>query len=178
MSFQAGDVVVCINAEINPDCQPDSRKLLRLKKGALYRVARYFPVSFGRAYWGAKPLAGLQLVGVDHSPGHGWQAWRFRKVVPADPAFIESLRVRTPGTVKRLGEMTKEARAHLTQQQLEAILKQAGAGEAFLSGGGLHATLDDLKACEAYFVKLPNGKIPASSQYEHVLMQAVYYAPR
>lgn len=94
MSFQPGDVVVCINAQINPDCQPNPPMLERLKKGALYRVSAYFPVSFGRAYWGGKPMAGLQLVGVDHSPGHGWQAWRFRRVLPANRDFIESIRSR------------------------------------------------------------------------------------
>lgn len=94
MSFQAGDVVVCINTEVNPDCQPDPPMLERLKKGALYRVARYFPVSPGRAYWAVKPMAGLQLIGVDHSPGHGWQAWRFRRVLPADREFTESIRIR------------------------------------------------------------------------------------
>ncbi len=95
MSFQPGDVVVCINAQINPDCQPNPPTLHRLKKGALYRVARYLPVSSARVpYWGGKPMAGVQLVGVDHSPGHGWQAWRFRKVEPADQKFIESLQAR------------------------------------------------------------------------------------
>lgn len=94
MPFETGDVVVCINAEINPDCQPNPPMVERLKKGALYRVARYFPVCIGRTYWGGKPMAGLQLVGVDHSPGHGWQAWRFRKLAPADHKFIERLQVR------------------------------------------------------------------------------------
>src|SRR5947207_2142500 len=93
MSFNAGDVVVCINAEINPDCQPNPESLVRLKNGGIYRVARYFPVSVARAYWGGRAMAGLQLVAVDHSPGHGWQAWRFRKVLSADRDFIESLRV-------------------------------------------------------------------------------------
>lgn len=95
MSFRTGDVVVCISTEVNPGCQPNPPSLLRLKKGALYRVANYLPVSPGRPYWGGKPMAGVQLVGVDHSPGTGWQAWRFRKVEPADPPFIARLRTRT-----------------------------------------------------------------------------------
>ena len=94
MPFKAGDVVVCINTEINPECQPNPPTLGRLKKGALYRVARYLPVVSGRVYWAAKPMAGLQLEGVDHSPGHGWQAWRFRTLLRADREFIESLRAR------------------------------------------------------------------------------------
>ncbi len=94
MAFEPGDVVVCISTEVNPGCQPNPPTLLRLKKGAFYRVARYDPVSPSRPYWGGKPMAGVQLVGVDHSPGHGWQAWRFRKVVSADREFIERLRVR------------------------------------------------------------------------------------
>lgn len=93
-SFQAGDVVVCISTEINSDCQPNPRTLERLKKGSLYRVAKYLPLAAGRAYWGDKPMAGLQLVEVDHSPGHGWQAWRFRKVLSADHEFIRSMSVR------------------------------------------------------------------------------------
>ncbi len=94
MAFQPGDLVVCVSTQPNPACQPNPPSLLRLKKGALYRVAGYFPVSSARRYWGAKPMAGLQLVGVDHSLGHGWQAWRFRKVVAADQRFTESLRAR------------------------------------------------------------------------------------
>jgi len=96
MSFKPGDVVVCISTAVNPSCQPNPPTLERLEKGAMYRVASYFPVSSARAYWGAKPMAGLQLVGVDHSPGHGWQAWRFRKVVAADCTFIDRLRTREP----------------------------------------------------------------------------------
>ena len=53
--------------------------LLRLKEGARYRVAAYLPPP-GRA--------GLQLVGVYHAPGDGWQAERFRKIEQADPQFI------------------------------------------------------------------------------------------
>ena len=94
MCLQSGDVVVCINNEINPAGQPNPPTLLRLKKGALYRVATYFPVSGARSYWGGKPIAGVRLVGVDHSPGHGWQAWRFRKVVAADEQFTKQLRAR------------------------------------------------------------------------------------
>ena len=92
MYLKAGDLVVCINAHPNPNCQPNPSRLERLKKGGLYRVARYLPVEVGRKYWGGKPMTGLQLVGVDHSPGNGWQAWRFRKIVAAEPSFREALR--------------------------------------------------------------------------------------
>ena len=92
MYLEAGDLVVCINADVNRNCQPNPRTLDRLKKGMFYRVATYIPVSPGRAYWGANPMAGLQLAGVDHSPGHGWQAWRFRKVVSAEESFNVSIR--------------------------------------------------------------------------------------
>lgn len=94
MAFQPGDLVVCVSTEINPECQQYPSSLARLKRGGLYRVARYFPVSPGRIYWRGNPMAGLQLVGVDHRPSHGWQAWRFRKVEPADQWFTKSLRVR------------------------------------------------------------------------------------
>ena len=96
MYLKAGDLVVCINADVNPNCQPNPPTLDRLKKGMFYRVATYIPVSPSRAYWGGKPINGVQLVGIDHSPGHGWQAWRFRKVVSADGSFSASLRERQP----------------------------------------------------------------------------------
>ena len=83
--FKTGDIVVCINACPNPDYQPSPTMLMRIKKGAIYRVAAYLPPP-GRA--------GLQLVGVDHAPGHGWQAVRFRKIEPADPEFIALIRER------------------------------------------------------------------------------------
>ncbi len=85
LSFKPGDVVVCINARPNPAYQPDPNMLRHLREGALYRVAAYMPPP-GRA--------GVQLVGVDHRPGDGWQAHRFRKVEPADPEFIALIRIR------------------------------------------------------------------------------------
>ncbi len=94
MAFQPGDLVVCVSTRPNPVAQPNPWTLEKLAEGAYYRVAAYCPVSLGRVYWGAKPMAGLQLVGVDHSPGHGWRAWRFRKVVAADQQFTDSLRAR------------------------------------------------------------------------------------
>ena len=87
MSFQAGDLVVCVSTRANPICQPNPWTLERLAEGAYYRVAGYFPN-------GGSP--GLQLVGVDHKPGGGWHAWRFRKVISADPAFIASIRQLEP----------------------------------------------------------------------------------
>lgn len=80
-----------------------------------------------------------------------------------------------PQAVKSLGELTKEERAQLSQKQLNAILKQAGVGRGFLPGGGMRATVTDLTECETYFEKLPNGKIPDGSQYEHILLRAVYF---
>jgi hypothetical protein len=80
--FTAGDIVVCVNAQPNPAYQPDASKLRRLKECSIYRVAAFLPPP-GRP--------GLQLVGVDHSPGDGWQAERFRKIEPADPEFIMSI---------------------------------------------------------------------------------------
>lgn len=85
MSFHPGDVVVCVSTRPNPEAQLNPWTLERLTEGAYYRVAKYLPNP-------RKP--GLQLVGVDHSPGDGWHAWRFRKVVAADGKFIERLRVR------------------------------------------------------------------------------------
>jgi hypothetical protein len=41
-------------------------------------------------------MYGVTLVGVDHAPGHGGQAWRFRKVVSAEPSFIKAFRQREP----------------------------------------------------------------------------------
>jgi len=78
ISFKAGDVVVCVDAQPNPEYQPKPSMLLRIKEGAVYRVAAFLPPP-GRP--------GVQLVGVDHAPGHGWQAERFRKIEPADPQF-------------------------------------------------------------------------------------------
>jgi hypothetical protein len=78
-AFKAGDIVVCINTRPNPVHQPDPAMLRRLREGAYYRVAAYLP---------PPGQAGLQLVGVDHAPGDGWQAERFRKIEPADPHFI------------------------------------------------------------------------------------------
>ena len=92
MYLKAGDLVVCIDASPNPNCQPTPPMLERLQKGRFYRVARYHPVSSARVYWRAKPMAGVELVGVDHSPGHGWQAWRFKKVVPAEASFGATIR--------------------------------------------------------------------------------------
>ena len=92
MYLKAGDLVVCINARPNANGQPNPLALEKLQKGKFYRVARYHPVPAARVYWRAKPMAGVELVGVDHSPGHGWQAWRFRKVVPAEASFIATIR--------------------------------------------------------------------------------------
>ena len=64
--------------------------------------------------------------------------------------------------MKRLGEMSKKERSQLTQEQLVELLLQAGAGPAFLQGGSMPITLADLKACEDYFEKLPNGQKPFS----------------
>ena len=77
--------------------------------------------------------------------------------------------------MKRRGEVSKEERSQLTQEQLDELLQQAGAGPAFLPGGSMPVTLADLKACEGYFEKLPNGQEPSSKQYEGVLMDAVLY---
>lgn len=71
MSFQPGDLVVCVSTRPNPAAQPNPWMLEKLAEGAYYRVAAYFP---------HPAMPGLQLVGVDHKPGNGWQAWRFRKV--------------------------------------------------------------------------------------------------
>ena len=84
MSFQPGDMVVCISTEPDPSCQPHPWTLEELAEGACYRVAAYFP-NHG--------TPGLQLIGIDHRPGDGWHAWRFRKVVAADHAFSETLRM-------------------------------------------------------------------------------------
>ena len=92
MYLKPGDLVVCIDARPNANCQPNPLTLERLQKGRFYRVARFHPVSSARVYWRAKPVAGVELVGVDHSPGHGWQAWRFRKVVPAEASFSATIR--------------------------------------------------------------------------------------
>ncbi len=78
--------------------------------------------------------------------------------------------------MKTLGEMTPQERAALTQEELDAILLKAGAGTAFRPGGGLHVTLSDLKACEPFFEKLPNGRKPSSKEYESVLMDAVMHS--
>ena len=96
MYLKAGDLVVCINARPNANGQPNPLALERLQKGKFYRVAKYHPVSSARVYWRAKPVAGVELVGVDHSPGHGWQAWRFRKVVAAEASFSAAIRQPAP----------------------------------------------------------------------------------
>lgn len=83
MSFQAGDLVLCVSTRPNPRRQPNPWTLKRLKKGRYYRVAQYLP---------HPRMSGLRIVGLDHKPGDGWQAWRFRKVVSAEPGFIASLR--------------------------------------------------------------------------------------
>jgi hypothetical protein len=58
---------------------PNPAMLLCISEGAYHRVAAYFP----------PPVrAGLQLVGVDQTRADGWQAKRFRKIEPSDPAFI------------------------------------------------------------------------------------------
>ena len=92
MYLKAGDLVVCIDAQPHASCQPNPLSLEKLQKGKLYRVAKYHPVSSARVYWQAKPVAGVELIGVDHSPGHGWQAWRFRKVIPAEASFSATIR--------------------------------------------------------------------------------------
>ena len=85
MSFQPGDLVVCVSTQPNPAAQPNPWTLEKLAEGAYYRVTAYFP---------HPAMPGLQLVGVDHKPGNGWQAWRFRKVVAADQAFSDTLRMK------------------------------------------------------------------------------------
>jgi len=81
MYLKSGDLVVCISNEPNPSYQPNPWTLARLKIGGYHRV---------RNYIAGLPMCGLTLAGVDHAPGHGWQTWRFRKVVAADQAFLEN----------------------------------------------------------------------------------------
>jgi len=85
MAFQPGDLVVCVSNQPHPTCQPNPWTLERLAEGAYYRVAAYFPNHGTPA---------LQLTGVDHRPGNGWFGWRFRKVVAADQAFSDTLRIK------------------------------------------------------------------------------------
>jgi|GEM_PF-3038349 len=85
MYLKPGDLVVCISNEPNPSYQPNPWMLERLETGGYYRVTNYFA---------GPPMCGLTLAGVDHAPGHGWQAWRFRKVVAADQAFSDTLRMK------------------------------------------------------------------------------------
>ena len=85
MAFQPGDLVVCVSTLPNPAVQPNPKMLERLKEGRYYRVTAYLP---------QPKIDGVQLGGVDHKPGDGWQAWRFRKVEPADEEFTKSLRAR------------------------------------------------------------------------------------
>ena len=83
MYLKAGDLVVCVSTKYNPSYQPNPWTLAALEERAYYRVARCFSgvTSTGRSMYG------VTLVGVDHAPGHGWQAWRFRKIVSAEPSF-------------------------------------------------------------------------------------------
>lgn len=82
MSFAQSDLVVCVSTHPIPDRQPNPWTLKRLREGAYYRVAAYFP---------NRGTPGLALAGIDHSPGRGWHAWRFRKITGADPAFCKVL---------------------------------------------------------------------------------------
>ena len=87
MYLKAGDLVVCVSTKANPSYQPEPWTLERLNEGAYYRVASYMSgiTTSGRMY-------GVTLVGVDHAPGNGWQAWRFQKVVSAEPSFQVAVR--------------------------------------------------------------------------------------
>ncbi len=87
MYLKSGDLVVCISNQPNASYQPNPWTLERLKEGTYYRVSSYFEAS---------AMCGVTLVGIDHAPGHGWQAWRFRKVVRAEAEFSRSLRITEP----------------------------------------------------------------------------------
>lgn len=88
MYLKAGDLVVCISNKPNRSYQPNPWTLKRLQERAYYRVAG---CSSGITETGQR-MFGVTLVGVDHAPGHGWQAWRFRKIVSAEPSFQTAIR--------------------------------------------------------------------------------------
>ena len=84
-----GDVVVCVDDA--PNSYWPALKLL--EKGRLYRVTAVQVVGEGPD----AGKVGFVLKGVPLSPrGGGCNARRFRKVLPADPAFIEQIRKLTP----------------------------------------------------------------------------------
>lgn len=87
MYLKAGDLVVCVSNKPNQSYQPNPWTLERLEEGAYYRVASYF----SSITTNGVRMFGIKLIGVDHAPGHAWQAWRFRKVVSADPSFNEAI---------------------------------------------------------------------------------------
>ena len=89
MVFHPGEVVICVSAQPDQLCQPN-QTLKELAEGAYYRVASYFPNGGD-----ARRSTG----GVDHRPGHGWYAWRFRKVLAADQEFSDVLRSKCPQPV-------------------------------------------------------------------------------
>lgn len=84
MSFQPGDAVVCVSTRPIRHASPTHGRSRDWRREPLPRGC-YLP---------HPTISGGQLVGADHSPGHGWQAWRFRKVVSGDREFIERLRAR------------------------------------------------------------------------------------
>jgi hypothetical protein len=82
-NFEAGDLVVCIDAALPPRLDGRHFSVLgRIKAGCIYRVCR--PI-----WVGGSP--GIELVGVDHRPVDGWSSRRFRKLRPADSGFADCL---------------------------------------------------------------------------------------
>ena len=82
--IKAGDIVVCIDAAPPIPIEARQAKLIgRLKQRATYRVEAVVWISGAR---------GLHLKDIDHKPTDGWRASRFRKVLPADPAFCYSIK--------------------------------------------------------------------------------------
>lgn len=89
--IKAGDIVVCIDAAPPVPIEARQAKVIgRLKERATYRVETVVWINGAR---------GLHLQDLDHKPTDGWRASRFRKVLPADPAFCESLQVQHSVTI-------------------------------------------------------------------------------
>lgn len=84
--ISAGDIVVCIDSAPPVPCEARQAKVIgRLKQRAMYRVKAVVWINGAR---------GLHLQNLDHKPTDGWRADRFRKILPADPAFCEAVNQR------------------------------------------------------------------------------------
>ena len=92
MSWQVGDLAVCVDGTIFPGQRAD----LSPVRGKIYRVLAVYPES---EWLYDKTGVGLLVSGCFNTGNDDGQFWhgRFRKIEPAEPVFVEAMRnLRTP----------------------------------------------------------------------------------